>query len=325
VKASEVLRRPLPQAILTRAWRGAAICVSLSLATFAVGSACQIVGGYQSFQPHPCNVLPASKIDESGLNVLVLSKQTDGQCYWIDKTEVTVQRYSQFLEKVTQPIRWQPDVLTPDAESAQCAWKTSPSNPAQTSDSCTDSTKPESTPFGAEKPIRCVDWCDARAFCVWAGKDLCGGDVNGSFVLPADVPDQWGFACSPGGSEYLSGSVPVDGQCNVGLSEAECLVLDTQSQCAPADVGSFPKCSASCGAVDMIGNVAEWVLSCDATGDGGPGTLCQHRGRSFADDLAAGTCYDMPPATDTSDTRDRTIGLRCCAALTADESNLTQQ
>ena len=271
-------------------------------------------GGSQGFEQSPCDVLPASKLDATGMATLVLSKQPDGTCYWIDKTEVTVQEYSQFLAAaVAQPSGWGP----------QCSWKTTPSNPvAETSDPCTVTTNMESDPFRATKPIRCVDWCDARAYCMWAGKDLCGGETNGSLLEPVDVPDQWGNACSADGSPYPNGATPVDGECNAGLSEdgGQCFSLLHQNDCAPTDVGSFPGCTSPGGAEDMIGNVAEWVVSCAVSADGGPDTLCQIRGGAFLTPLEDGTCYGV--AAMTLGTRDRSVGLRCCAALTQDEHKL---
>ena len=293
-------------------WLG--VTLSLPLATTVVASSCQLVGKYESFErgdgaaPHPCDALPASK-DDTKLGKLVLSKQSDGTCYWINRTEVTVQQYSQFLAGHAQPIAW----------DTQCsAWKTTPSDPVnETSDPCTVSTNVESEPFRGTKPIRCVDWCDARAFCNWAGGDLCGGATNGSFDVPSDLPDQWGGACSANGLPYVTGVAPVAGTCNVGLEAlGQCVSRLDQNHCAPTDVGKFPACTGPCGVVDMIGNVAEWVVSCEPS-EGGPDTMCQHRGGSFAGSLEAETCYAT--ASDVRGTRDRGLGLRCCAVLTVDE------
>lgn len=288
----------------------------LSLATLVVASSCQLVGGYKSFEGHPCNVLGSSKLDARQLVPLVLSKQADGTCYWIDKTEVTVQQYSTFLT-AHPSINW-------NAIAPLCTWKTALSDPAhQPEDSCTSTTSPEAAPFADTKPIRCVDWCDAKAFCTWAQKDLCTGVTNGGFVGSDYVVDQWGGACSVDGLAYVYGATAVARACNVGLSEAagECYSLLGQVHCAPTTVGSFPQCTSPSGAVDMIGNVAEWVGECRST-DGGPdGTQCQHRGGSFAGNLDDETCYAYP--ADSISYRDRGLGFRCCAALTTDEQNLT--
>jgi formylglycine-generating enzyme len=325
----EKLRRAMAplQKLSMRVQRARVLTIAVSLAVALVASTCQVVGGYQAFAPHPCDVLPASKPDSTGMATLVLSKQTNGTCYWIDQTEVTVYQYSEFLAKVPMPVVWDP----------QCPWKTTPSNPvAEMSETpeppCVAMTSAESEPFRETKPIRCVDWCDARAYCKWAGadkdEDLCGGNPNGSFVEPTDLPDQWGSACSAGGSDYPNGQIPIAEQCNVGLSEAagQCYSLLGQNQCAPTDVDApnFAGCTGPSGTVDMIGNVAEWVVSCAATGDGGPDTLCQTRGGSFLtplDDMTA-TCYGVAPTP--IGARDRAIGLRCCEALSMDEQNLVK-
>jgi formylglycine-generating enzyme required for sulfatase activity len=294
------------------------------LATWVAAQSCQLVGGYQSFQGHPCNVLPASKLDARGMATLVLSKQPDGTCYWIDKTEVTVQQYTTFLAAVlpdAQAIDWS-QVGALEQRTQVCSWKTAPSDPVDdTTDTCTQTTTVEADAFAASKPIRCIDWCDAEAFCNWAGKDLCGGLINGSFVGPADVADQWGLACSAGAQSYITGSMAVNGACNVGLTEAQCYSELHEPQCGPTAVGSFAECTSPGGVVDMIGNVAEWVLSC-ASSDGGPNTLCQVRGGSFNDDLVKTTCFSVAP--NARGTRDRGIGIRCCERLSIAEQNLTK-
>jgi formylglycine-generating enzyme required for sulfatase activity len=147
--------------------------------------------------------------------------------------------------------------------------------------------------------------------------------INGSFDVTSDIPDQWGEACSANGLPYVTGAAAIEGACNVGLGEAgaECETVLQQMTCAPTFVDSLPECTSPSGAADMIGNVAEWVLSC-APSDGGPETECQTRGGSFADSLndEEATCYGV--SSQTRETRDRTLGVRCCAALTVEEQNL---
>lgn len=282
-----------------------------------VVSACQIVGGYESFEhgdgapPHPCDAIKAPKTDEKRLGTLLLSKQSDGSCYWVDKTEVTVAQYRRFIAEHTDPVDWGSD---------QCAWKTALSNPEQDStDTCRPTIVGEDDPFGDTKPIRCIDWCDANAFCHWAGKDLCGGNTNGGMVGPTGVIPQWDYACSKNGEQYPYGAKTIAGACNVGLSDAECYSLVHQTHCAATSVGSFPRCMSPSGAVDMIGNVSEWVLSC-GFGDAGQAVDCQYRGGSFDGMLEGETCYMVRHQR--RDTRDRRVGVRCCADLTVEEKLL---
>lgn len=293
--------------------------------TSVVTSACQIVGGYKSFEarpPHPCDVLPPTKIDERELATMVLSRQPDGSCYWIDKTEVTVEQYRAFIEDVDgKPYDWEP---------VRCAWKgtASPSNPLA-GDECADEANPEAEPFFDVKPIRCVDWCDSKAFCSWASKELCVGQANAAGLFePSDLPDQWGNACSDDGLSlpYGTGTHPKAGVCNVGFDEdnGECFKFLKQWVCGPTSVDSLRECEGPAGAVDMIGNVAEWVLSCTSSSTSGARSACQVRGGSFVDGLDTARCYSYEQPTPLASTRRRDLGLRCCANLTPRERSLVK-
>jgi formylglycine-generating enzyme required for sulfatase activity len=306
-----------------------AIAFALPLATFSAAAACQVVGGYESFEqgepppqapPHACDALPLSKTDEK-LGRLVLSKQPGGTCVWVGETEVTVEQYRRFVE---EKPNWDAQL-----DPQRCGWKTAPSDPArETTHECTVSTNMESEPFDLRKPIRCIDWCDARAFCEWAGtgKFLCGGNANASpgGSEPANTTDDWGRACAPSSGlalPYGDGLTRKEEVCNVGLSGAQCRALTGQLRCAPAKVGEFSQCKGPLGAVDMIGNVAEWVFMCSIS-DAGAETRCQHRGGSFADSLEDQTCYSFQSSP--RNARERTIGLRCCAKLDDYERSLVK-
>ena len=341
-RTDKVFRERLPNTTRTRSRARSGgtsphAAAALLISSLAIPSlaACQVVANYQSFTggdgapPHRCDVLPASKLDEKKLVTLELSKVPGAPpsepCYWIDETEVTVEQYRRFISEHA-PIDWDP---------GRCAGrKTAPSDPEhELTDSCSASTAAEDTPFADRKPIRCVDWCDAKAFCHWAGKDLCGGNANGGTVT-GDVAPQWEQACSKNGWSYVYGPTPVDGACNVGLDTTMCISALNQNHCAPTYVGSFPRCTSPSGAVDMIGNVAEWVLSCHdqvspsssldgSFVDAGHNTECQYRGGSFDDSRDAATCYTLIQYAKTA-THDRHIGFRCCADLSDEEKNLVK-
>ena len=99
--------------------------------------------------------------------MVTVSKATGG-AYCIDDTEVTNGDYDRFVRANV------PAVGTGSTQPAACVANTTfiPAGawpPAQ----------PLSTSFGI--PVRHVDWCDALAYCKWAGKVLCG-DVAGQPV-----------------------------------------------------------------------------------------------------------------------------------------------
>ena len=77
--------------------------------------------------------------------------RVEGVC--VDSTEVTNAHYQAFLEQMPSAAAG-PDV---------CDWN--------------DSFVPQGWPLATgteDHPVGGVDWCDANAYCAWAGKRLCG-------------------------------------------------------------------------------------------------------------------------------------------------------
>lgn len=280
---------------------------------------CEQVAGFQEFAganpeagvPHRCDVLSSKKPDALDLAVLVLGKGLNGRCFWIDETEVTVEQYARFVDENPGFSAW---------DTKRCAWKSEPSRPhVQASDTCaSDALALDADAFGAQKPIRCVDWCDATAFCRWAQKDLCV-DGYGMSYEPQGAPRDWSMACSPQWP-LPYGPEPASGACNIGLSQQQCVLIRRSTWCRAADVHSFPECTYPAGPVDMIGNVSEWIRSCTAFSDGGPDVLCQRRGGSYGDALTSWNCTTATAAALRRDSRLPDLGFRCCSELTPAEA-----
>src|SRR5262249_9629264 len=97
----------------------------------------------------------------------------------IDRTEVTRCQYQAFLDAT----RGGADVGVEGL--LECSWN--------------DTYAPGSGCIGSEgvyvgqgaedHPQPCVDWCDAYAYCIWAGKHLCGGIAGGPVGFAADYDD----------------------------------------------------------------------------------------------------------------------------------------
>ncbi len=207
--------------------------------------------------------------------------------FCIDSTEVTNEQYQSFLS--ASPAL----TLAP---SPACSYKTSfaPSSPI---------------PSGkGTEPVVWVDWCDAYAFCSWAGKHLCGAIQGGSSsVANAANPlvDEWYVACSMNGANVYpyGGSTYVEGKCND--SEAKTNGL--------RNVGSFTGCVGGYpGIYDMNGNAYEWEDACAVSV--GASDACVIRGGAFDfSGTGYGGCntYFNDYTVERSNTYDDT-GFRCC-------------
>lgn len=283
-----------------------------------LSAACQVIGGYEEFEAARnaipgCSALPTSKSDERGLALMARIDMQGGSCVWMDVTEVTVGQFNEWLDDPdVEPIKW---------DTAWCSWKRTREDPATSpaAASCRAAIDPrESQPFSIEKPIRCVDWCEAEAFCEWASKRLCN-DFGHSGTQAKGVPHEWREACSNAQTTAFPwGDSPYGAKCNTDQTTNACLV--EAAVCGAFAVESWPECSSRAGVHDLLGNVAEWVYSCNlqAQSDANEPTSC----------LALGGAYDEPrkdcfdDASYSNDTRSPEVGFRCCDKLTALEAQL---
>lgn len=230
-----------------------------------------------------------------GPSMVRVGSQENSFC--IDSTEVTFAQYRQFLAAKGTDTSGQPP---------ECAWNNS-FQPAIGGDD--------------DLPVAGVDWCDALAFCKWAGKNLCGKVQNGKrvgAVTEADLRDfeshEWLLACSARGQlRYPYGGIHRPTACNVlELDAGKTVPVKSQPLCQ----GGYP------GVYDMIGNLWEWYdgpcFPSDAGalpdgGDGGPARHeCLVKGGAF---LNGGSNLDC--AIDgrgaLRERRGQEVGVRCCA------------
>jgi len=282
--------------------------------------ACERLGGFEDFDgkkptatPHPCDVLQdKTRLAEARGTTKVLVEVSDGSCFWIDKTETNVKQYEDWLESHPGFSQW---------DSTYCSWKTSTSDPSRDGqDTCRVTIPPkEDDPWNPSKPIRCVDWCDAEAFCRTTGGRLCDSYASG--YEPVGQTDRWGIACTSGStSKYPWGDEDCGDCCNRAVGPI--CPNGWGGKCEPGPVDKWDSCDSNSGVANLLGNVREWVFSCKAVADDAdPKAECRALGGSFADSYKTASCsehgVDLP-----RDTRDGLTGFRCCEEL-SDKDQLT--
>jgi formylglycine-generating enzyme required for sulfatase activity len=195
--------------------------------------------------------------------------------FYIDSTEVTVAQYREFLDYKGNDSSGQID---------ECSWNTAYWEDGRV--------------FNSDSwPINWVDWCDAAAFCDWAGKRLCGR-IGGGSINDDDFYDptesEWILACGgPNGNSHVNGNW----DCNTNGSNG---YLEP--------VGSFEGCEGWYeGLFDMEGNVFEWTDNC--VGEDGATDVCRLAGGSYVD---SGSYCTRLLAEYSRDTTANPFGFRCC-------------
>jgi len=203
--------------------------------------------------------------------------------YCIDKYEVTNGDYNKFLD-------------APSAERTDvpgCEWNDGFETPVI-------------DPAAAKRPRRNVDWCDAAAYCKWAGKRLCGqrGGASVPYVLFADpTKSEWMDACTAGGTQTYSYAGTYD--------ETKC---QTGSTGGILDVGSRPACHGATAPYDAIfdltGNAYEWEDSCQLSPPLKT-SYCHGPGGGAGDGEPKARCASSDTVA-RADQKYDGLGFRCC-------------
>lgn len=293
----------------------------LGLGALCALSGCPLVVDLEEFSAapeappplsHPCDALATNRKTTGKGPFMLLVRYPSAGCSWMDETEVTVEQYRAWLTSGSFST----------VARVECQWKTEATSPTQNlAEACGGTlVDKESAPFFDEKPIRCVDWCDAVLFCDWAGKRLCYGGMGVNDQIPVGAPAEWRFACSAR-DERTNSSLPGKDEmaCNIDQNTLGCPAgSGSATACGPSQGGVFGDCRAAPDLpFDLSGNVREWIDLCSP--GSGPEPPCYQYGGSYLDPPEQTACLSRRVVP--RKTRDAQTGFRCCASLTADEES----
>jgi len=235
---------------------------------------------------------------------------TPPSTFCIDTNEVSNGDYKKFLEDKVD-INTQPALCLPWNQSF------APARPGVDLDAGAEAQAPV---IPDNLPVTDVDWCDAYAYCKWAGKYLCAAvDDAGKRAGPVNdeslsnfKANQWLLACSAEARlRYPYGGTFDGTRCNVAnLGEGGVVPVSSLPGC----IGGYE------GLHDMVGNAWEWFdgpcatdggLKPDAA-EGAQGDSCILKGASFLDNGVEFDCaYNQTRVR--RDFHGRNVGFRCCS------------
>ncbi len=173
-------------------------------------------------------------------------REIDLSPFWIDRTEVSVDQFRTFAVATSYQTQaeWEgasyvwTELGVQTVEGANWQHPFGPTSQAQD-----------------EHPVTQVSWQDAQAYCQWAGGSL-----------PSEA--QWEKAARGTEGQIYPWGDDLDGN-RVNFCDVNCPYTwqdpaydDGYERTAPVD--SFPQGSSPYGALNMAGNVWEWVLDCYA-------------------------------------------------------------
>jgi formylglycine-generating enzyme len=238
--------------------------------------------------------------------------EADVSAFVLDTFEVTVGRFRKFVEYLDQHPGWQPSSgAGASPRIGNSGWHDgwTPKLPSlATIKADLKCYAPEQTwtdDVGANenKPINCIDWTKAFAFCAWDGGRL-----------PSEA--EWEFAAAGGDQNrlYAWGSPTPD--CSyANMNNGELCAGD---KVAPVVVGSTPKGNGRWGHRDLTGNVGEWILDLYAPYTGASCSDCANISIGSYH-MARGGCYGSGPdsaraasrGSDSPGLGHNCMGIRC--------------
>lgn len=269
------------------------LCVRTASGAGGEGASTATTGGADAAGASPCSGTCGTPGCGECPSVVVVAVDA----FDIDATEVTAAAYMAFVAAKVDPSTQPP----------YCGWNASFAPVEDDVDAgCTGPLDVAQFP---DRPVVCIDWCDAYAYCAWAKRHLCGR-IGGGKLTKDQAGDpalsEWHRGCTNAGTQaYPYGDVYEEGRCNTANSGFGA---------TPVEVGLAVDCVGGyAGLHDMSGNVEEWEDSCgngvnpdDPADDG-----CTVRGGAYwteaADSRCDGLSYAPPRSMVSND-----WGFRCC-------------
>ncbi|MCY0985739.1 SUMF1/EgtB/PvdO family nonheme iron enzyme [Nannocystis sp. ILAH1] len=193
--------------------------------------------------------------------------------FWLDRTEVTVAAFRKFVDAGYSP----PLSATGQRAELACTWQMTDAD---------------------DMPINCIDWHQAEAYCLWAGKRL-------------PTAQEWGWAARGREAQRMFPWGDAKPSCDLAVLDLGKRREDGRIGCdrkRPWPVGSKPGDTTPDGVVDMFGNVGEPTSTGNTANEKSTRII---RGSSFATGHWADMAIDEHGGYSVREAWSDNTGVRC--------------
>ena len=192
---------------------------------------------------------------------MVLIPVDEGNPYCIDARQTTYGEYKQFVEAKGDDFSGQPPMWCDWNDD----WEPKPWHRHSAAYDVIVECGPSLADANPNHAVRCLDFCDAWAYCSWAGKRLCGvrGADHGKVAeyegiasdeLGQSARSEWLNVCTQAGTtKFAYGNEEQDGICADPVTAKDFDVLRTEENTCRGTLPPYDH------VFDMTGSVGEWV------------------------------------------------------------------
>lgn len=222
--------------------------IGIGTIAFAAFLAAYIRVIFQAFFLDAPGSLPEAELVVPAGSVVREGETVEVGAFFLDRHEVTIGEYEQFLQEVRQDPNWMRFLPSNAPDEKKSPTDLEPRDWAEILRRARKKQSYQDQKISRDTPVFNVDFTSATAFATWKGRRL-------------PTMEEWLRASGGDGRRYPWGNEAQPAPANLGLGRTEPSLRDPGDSFLNAAPGeSFPKDRGPYGHLDLGGNVSEWAV-----------------------------------------------------------------